>query len=148
LLTSIPDSVFDLVALKTLNLSENPHLSEISPKIGRLQRLVELRIKNLPSVTAVPCELHLCWRLEWLKAHHNPQLRKPVADGGLGEQESSFDFYWEVSEPSEFALRPLQKKWKRVYRRTRKVRWSVRYLFLALECNIRVVDAFLIAYPD
>jgi hypothetical protein len=140
-LETIPDVVYSLRRLKSLNISENLELREISPKIGALQRLSVLKVKITPLLTTIPCELHLCWRLENLNAHRNDQLRKPVKEGGLGIVPSwhQFNRWLEPNHPR--ALTPLMKEWERLFRARARLRWTVQYLFLAIECSQSVVEA-------
>jgi hypothetical protein len=146
-LETLPPELFYLQDLKDLNLAHNSKLREIPYLIANLQRLARFKVTYTPLLTAIPCALHLCWRLESFRAYGNPQLCKAVSDGGLGLHVPFFEFTRDSMLPPEQALAPLMKKWKKIFVARARMQWLVSYLFLGTECTRPVAEAVWISYP-
>jgi hypothetical protein len=147
-LTVLPDELFSLKYLDFLDIRQNAHLVGLSPKIGQLERLAFFTMNSTPLITHVPCELYQCKKLWNFLAQGNPQLKKDVYDGGLGWRVQRFSRETGSHlQADTLQLHSLLRYWKRLFQTRKQKRELLVYFYLALECDIPILEAFWIGYP-
>ncbi|XXG46052.1 hypothetical protein AAC387_Pa02g0985 [Persea americana] len=78
-LAALPESLFNLTALKNLRLSELPKLASLSEEIGNLASLEELEIMDCPHVLSLPASLQKVTTLQSLIIDSCPSLERRCA---------------------------------------------------------------------
>ncbi|KAJ8643436.1 hypothetical protein MRB53_005184 [Persea americana] len=78
-LAALPESLFNLTALKTLRLYELPKLASLSEEIGNLASLEELEIMDCPHVLSLPASLQKVTTLQSLIIDSCPTLERRCA---------------------------------------------------------------------
>jgi len=137
MLEYLPEEVCDLQGLEMLDLRDNKKLRALPTKIGKLRKLSILAICNLPLLDVLPPELKRCHALYYLVAKKNPQLHKPVVDGGFGVHVGE-----KFSGPN---LSNLRSKWRRILRDLKRNRKLLLYFHCALESDTPILEALWIS---
>ncbi|RWR72579.1 putative disease resistance protein RGA3 [Cinnamomum micranthum f. kanehirae] len=78
-LASLPESLYKLTTLKTLDLYRLPELASLSEEIGNLASLEELLIADCPNLLSLPASLQKVTTLQSLSIESSPSLERRCA---------------------------------------------------------------------
>jgi hypothetical protein len=144
---ALPEELFSLSKLDVLEISYNPNLRSLSPRLAELPKLRWLAFKCCRSLQSLPCELWKAPSLKFVNGGNNPQLKKMIRHGGLGADYNGQKYTFHANWAGERAYEHLRTAWKDIYQWREKWPPIIVYLRLGLECDNRILEAVWVTRP-